>query len=96
VLRVTDDDASWSPAWSPRGDAIAFLHISGQIVDLRMATLDGSGANVAVKDTFDLTRVSGLDGASRPSWFIPADQLPPPSPSPSPSTSPAASPSPGG
>lgn len=94
VLRVTDDGTSWSPAWSPRGDAIAYLHLSGQLVDLRMATLDGSGANVAVEETIDLTEVSGLDGTSRPSWYIPADQLPPPSPPPSPSTSPASSPSP--
>jgi Tol biopolymer transport system component len=91
ILRVTEDGTSWSPAWSPRGDAIAFLHLSGQIVDLRMATLDGTGANVAVKEAIDLTEVSGLDGTSRPSWYIPADQLPPPSEAPSPS---AASPSP--
>ena len=102
VLRVTDDGSSWSPAWSPRGDAIAYFHITGQIVDLRMSMLEGSGTDMAVGDTIDLTQVSGLDGASRPSWYIPADELPPPSPSPSPSPSasapaastPAASPSP--
>jgi Tol biopolymer transport system component len=94
VLRVTDDGSSWSPAWSPRGDAIAFLHVTGRIADLRMATLTGSGASLAVDETIDLTSVSGLDGTSRPSWYIPASELPPPSPSPSPSPPPAASPSP--
>ncbi len=34
LLRLTDDGASWAPVWSPAGDAIAFLHIEGQIVDL--------------------------------------------------------------
>ena len=29
LLRVTNDGASWAPAWSPAGDAIAFLHIDG-------------------------------------------------------------------
>ena len=43
-LRVTDDGASWAPAWSPAGDGIAFLHIQGQTVDLRLAKLDGHGA----------------------------------------------------
>jgi Tol biopolymer transport system component len=35
LLRLTDDDASWAPSWSPAGDSIAFLHIVGQTVDLR-------------------------------------------------------------
>ena len=38
LLRVTNDGASWAPVWSPAGDAIAFLHIDGQIVDLKLAT----------------------------------------------------------
>jgi len=95
VLQVTTDGQSWSPAWSPRGDAIAYLHVRGQIVDLRMATLSGTAPPFSVADTIDLTVVSGLDGASRPSWYIPVDELPaspapsspgastgPPSPSP--------------
>ena len=93
VLRVTSDGESWAPAWSPRGDAIAFLHVRGQIVDLRMVNLTGTAPAFSVKDTIDLTVVSGLDGASRPSWYIPLDQLPTPSPVASPSTgSPAGSP----
>ena len=90
VLRVTTDGASWAPAWSPVGDAITFLHIQGQIVDLRMARLAGSAPDWTVADTTPLTEVSGLDGASRPGWFVPPDQLP--SPTPGPSASAAASP----
>ena len=81
-------------ATAPKGDAIAFFHIDGQIVDLRMAVLDGKAPNWTVAETKALTNVSGLDGSSRPDWFIPADQLPatpaptlPPSASPSPSAS---------
>ena len=76
LLRVTKDDASWAPVWSPAGDAIAFFHIDGQIVDLRMAVLDGAAPNWTIKETKALTTVSGLDGSSRPDWFIPADLLP--------------------
>ena len=83
ILRVTTDGASWGPTWSPIGDAIAFLHISGQIVDLKQARLDGAAPNWTVKDITPLTEVSGLDGESRPDWFVPADQLPAPSPAPS-------------
>lgn len=91
VLRVTDDGHSFSPVWSPAGDAIAFLHLSGTSVDLRMATLDPSSGHWAVSKTVDLTKVSGLDGASRPSWFIPASEMPAPTTAPSPSGSAAPS-----
>jgi dipeptidyl aminopeptidase/acylaminoacyl peptidase len=76
VLRVTTDGASWAPVWSPAGDAIAFFHIEGQLVDLRMAVLDGTAPNWSIAETKALTAVSGLDGSSRPHWFIPADELP--------------------
>jgi Tol biopolymer transport system component len=79
LLRVTNDHHSFSPVWSPAGDAVAFLHLEGTIVDLRMATLDASSGNWLVTKTIDLTKVSGLDGASRPSWFTPSSELPAPS-----------------
>ncbi len=96
LLRVTNDGGSWSPVWSPKGDAIAFLHIEGQIVDLRMAVLGGTAPDWTVTETKALTEVSGLDGASRPDWFVPASELPAPTPAPTPSVSasPAGSPSP--
>jgi len=99
LLRVTNDGRSWSPTWSPRGDAIAFLHVERQIVDLRMVELDGVAPNWRLGPVLDLTKVSGLDGASRPDWFIPPAELPPsPPPSVAPSGGsgePAGSPSPG-
>jgi hypothetical protein len=62
-------------------------------VDLRVIPLEGTAPNWTLGETLDLTEVSGLDGASGPDWFIPADQLPAVSPSPtlaapSPATSP--------
>jgi Tol biopolymer transport system component len=97
ILRVTNDGSSWAPVWSPAGDAIAFLHIKGQIIDLHLARLDGSAPSWTVKDVTALTEVSGLDGESRPGWFIPADQLPAPTPPPTPTpgaSAPASSASP--
>jgi len=79
VLRVTDDGHSFSPIWSPAGDAVAFLHLAGTIVDLRMAKLDNTSGRWVVTETVDLTKVSALDGASRPSWYIPSSELPSPS-----------------
>jgi Tol biopolymer transport system component len=76
LMRLTDDDASWAPAWSPAGDGIAFLHIVGQTVDLRLARLEGTPGSWTIKETVDLTEVSGLDAASRPDWYIPPALLP--------------------
>ena len=51
VLRVTSDDASFDPVWSPAGDAIAYLHLSGQTVDLRLAKLSGEARAWTVDET---------------------------------------------
>jgi Tol biopolymer transport system component len=91
ILRVTDDGHSFSPIWSPAGDAIAYLHLEGTIVDLRLARIQSTAGRLTVSETVDLTKVSGLDGASRPSWFVPASELPPPTPAPSATSSGAAS-----
>lgn len=90
ILRVTDDAGSFSPVWSPAGDAIAYLHLDGSIVDLKMATLEGPPGSWTIGKTTSLTEVSGLDAASRPGWFIPADELPDPTAAPS-SAAPASS-----
>ncbi len=91
LLRVTDDGASFAPAWSPTGDGIAFLHIVGQTVDLRLVRLEGAAPAWMPGETVDLTEVSGLDAASRPDWFIPAELLPPtPVPTVTPSIAPSA------
>jgi Tol biopolymer transport system component len=76
LLRLTNDDTSWAPAWSPAGDGIAFLHIVGRTVDLRLAKLDGKGPNWTVPEAVNLTEVSGLDAASRPDWYIAPALLP--------------------
>ncbi len=91
LTRVTDDGASWAPIWSPLGDSIAFLNLRGQIVDLKLAQLEltqavGGPPDWQVTDIVDLTEVSGLDGDSRPGWFIPADQLPAPTPTTAPAS----------
>jgi hypothetical protein len=91
VLRVTDDAHSFSPVWSPAGDAVAFLHLEGTIVDLRLARLDKSSGRWVVTETVDVTKVSGLDGASRPSWFASSAEVPQPSIAPGASASAAAS-----
>jgi Tol biopolymer transport system component len=76
LLRLTNDGQSWSPVWSPKGDAIAYLHLQNEIVDLRMIPLTGTAPNWTAGTPVNLTDVSGLDGVSRPGWFIPPDQLP--------------------
>lgn len=91
VLRVTDDAHSFSPVWSPAGNAVAFLHLQGTIVDLRMARLDNATGRWVVSESVDLTKVSGLDGASRPSWYASPSEVPAPSRAPSVSGSPPAS-----
>ncbi len=83
LLRVSDDGASWGPTWSPRGDQVVYMHLAGQAVDLKLATLKGTAPNWVVDRVDDLTEFSGLDGASRASWYIAPDRLPSSSPSPS-------------
>ena len=75
----------------PCGDALAFLHIEGGVTDLREVRLTGTPGRWDVSDPVDLTDEAGLDGASHPDWFIPADQLPPPpaTPTPAPTATPA-------
>ncbi len=90
LLRLTDDGASWAPVWSAAGDQIAYLHNAGQLVDLRLAQLEGTGPIWTVKETLDLTSNAGLDGASQPDWYVPEDQRQP-AETPEPSTDAAAS-----
>jgi len=82
LLRVTNDGRSWGPKWSPAGDGIAFLGIDGQSVDLHLAKLGGTPGAWTVDEVLPLTDVSGLEAASKPDWYIPAEELPAASPSP--------------
>jgi dipeptidyl aminopeptidase/acylaminoacyl peptidase len=85
LLRVTNDGQSFSGVWSPVGDALAYLHIDRGVVDLVTVKLVGSGPDWTLGETIPLTDAAGLDGASRPSWFVPANELPQPTPTPVPS-----------
>ena len=89
LLRVTRDEASFNPVWSPLMDGIAFFRVTHGLVDLYLAPLEGAAPDWTADEPLPLTQSAGLDGASRPAWFIAADELPPlPTPSP---TVPAAS-----
>jgi TolB protein len=90
LLQLTDDGESWAPTWSPKGDQVAYLHVAGQVVDLRLIQLEGTGPSWTAKAPLDLTTSAGLDGVSRPDWFIPAGELPA---TPAPTLAPTATPS---
>jgi Tol biopolymer transport system component len=82
IVRVTDDSHSWGGVWSPAGDAIAFLHIDGGVTDMQLVKLAGAPGRWTIGAVVALTENAGLDGASHPDWFVPANQLPQPSPTP--------------
>jgi dipeptidyl aminopeptidase/acylaminoacyl peptidase len=82
LVRLTNDHHSFSPVWSPAGDAVAFLRLDGAIADLFMVKVNGTPGNWTKGEETQLTEVSGLDASSRPGWFIPASELPSPSVSP--------------
>ena len=44
--------------------------------------LSGTAGNWTVSSPIALTSDAGLDSISRPDWFVPADQMPPPTPAP--------------
>ncbi|HUQ44187.1 MAG TPA: hypothetical protein VM451_07270 [Candidatus Limnocylindria bacterium] len=90
LLRVTRDEASFSPVWSPKGDSIAFFRVTHGLVDAYLAPLTGTGPEWTAGESLPLTVSAGLEAASRPAWFIPAEQLPP-LPTPTPAVSPGTS-----
>jgi Tol biopolymer transport system component len=94
LVRITDDAHSWGAAWSPVGDRLAYLHIDGGVTDLEEVELTGTPGRWTVSAPAALTESAGLDGASHPDWYIPADELP--APTAAPTASPKASPSPSG
>jgi Tol biopolymer transport system component len=84
VARLTSDGRSWAPVWSPNGDEIGYLHDRQGIIDLRVAKLSGIAPAWTLTDTIEMTTNSGLDGESRPDWFIaPNERTPLPSAGPS-------------
>jgi len=93
ILRVTRDESSFNPVWSPVGDAIAFFRVEHGVVDLYLVPLVGDPGSWTAGDPLALTISAGLAASSRPAWFIPADQLPPlPTPTPVPTAVPTIEP----
>ena len=92
LLKLTNDELSFSPVWSPLGDSVAYFKLDHGVVDLWLIPLTGTAPNWTVGQPIALTLSAGLDAPSRPQWFIPADQLPPlPTPTPA-ASAPASSP----
>ena len=94
VAQVTSDGTSWAPVWSPDGDKLVYMHLTGVIVDLNMVYISGSGADRTFRIEPNLTDYTGLDGQSTAAWYIPGfGPVPTPTAAPSPDAS-AASASP--
>jgi len=92
LLKLTTDELSFSPVWSPLMDSIAFFRLDHGVVDLWLLPLSGTAPNWTVGDPVQVTVSAGLDALSRPAWFIPPDQLPA-LPTPTPVATPGSSPS---
>ena len=54
-----------------------------------MVRLEGKAPSFRAGDMLDLTEYSGLDGASKPGWFVPGARVS--APTPAPTASPAKS-----
>lgn len=83
VARLTTDGRSFSPVWSPNGDQIAYLHVDGLNVDVRVMTIEQGPTGPTLKLDQAVTVDGDVDPESPPAWFIPEDQrvaLPTPPP----------------
>ena len=89
LLRVSNDEASFDPVWSPAGDTIAYLSISGGVSDLWSVGVTTTGIPTLKGAPLQLTKAAGLDAASRPGWWIPAELLPTPAPTVAPTAVPS-------
>lgn len=95
LLKLTNDELSFSPIWSPLMDSVAYFKLDHGVVDLWLIPLSGTAPSWTVGQPIALTISAGLDAQSRPQWFIPADQLPPlPTPTPGESLGPSPTTSP--
>jgi dipeptidyl aminopeptidase/acylaminoacyl peptidase len=71
VGRVTYDGFSWAPVWSPEGDELVYLHLSSTVVEMFMTEVNRSGAGFDLQAGLGMTDYGGLDGDSRPAWYVP-------------------------
>jgi Tol biopolymer transport system component len=74
VARLTTDGKGFSPVWSPNGDQIAYLHVDGLKVDLRIMTLERGATGFTLVQDQAVTVDGDVDPESAPAWFIPQDQ----------------------
>ena len=85
VNRLTNDENSFAPVWSPAGDSVGYFQIDRGVVDLFVVHLTGRGPSWTVGKPLGITLSAGLDAGSRPAWFIPPNEMPTPPPSVAPS-----------
>ena len=76
LLKVTRDELSFNPVWSPKGDAVAFFRVTHGVVDLYLVPVTLTGQTWTAGEPLALTISAGLDAASRPTWFIPPTSSP--------------------
>jgi Tol biopolymer transport system component len=74
VARLTMDGRSFAPVWSPNGDQIAYLHVDGLKVDVRIMTLEQGPTGPTLKLDQAVTVDGDVDPESAPAWFVPGDQ----------------------
>ncbi len=92
IAVVTKDGESWGPTWSPAGDQLVYLTMSGALAELKLVHISGAGAEMTFRLEGNMSGMTGLDGGSRVAWYIPGKSGPTPTPSAGPSgASPSAS-----
>ncbi len=80
LARLTNDNDSFAPVWSPDGNQLAFLHRHNLGVDLEIMTLDINAGGITLVDIKPVTEDGSID-PSPPAWFIPpTDRTPLPTP----------------
>ncbi len=90
VVRLTNDGRSFAPIFSPDGKQIAYLHLQGLGVDLRIVTFTQEGGAITFVEDKAITEDGSLDASSPPAWWFPPDLIP--EPTAPPATPPSAEP----
>ena len=86
VGQVTSDGTSWGAVWAPSGNLLVYTHMTGPTVNLNMVYITGTASNLTFRVESRLTDFTGMDGGSRPAWYIPGF-----GPTPSPTAEPSGS-----